>query len=258
MIARFSALGTATALILLAGCKGGSDLNQAAAQADNAAIPQVQAPGQQDWTQVIQETPEGGYRMGNPDAPVKLLEYASITCPHCAEFSEASHEELTNRYVRSGQVSFEYRPYMIFPTDPGIFLLLRCQGPQPFFALTHQLYATQREWSGRLRELSPAQVQTLQSMPAQQQAGALAKAVGMDQFFRQRGMPQARVDQCLSDPAALQRLADIHKRGTEEDNVTGTPTFYLNGEKLEGVGFWNNPNAQPASLEPKLREAIGA
>jgi protein-disulfide isomerase len=250
--------GAATAAALaLSGCGGGSsDLNQVAATSANAQIPSIPAPNNGDWTQVVQETPEGGYRMGNPDAPVKLIEYASITCPHCAEFSEEGAEELTNQFVRSGQVSWEYRPFLLFPTDPGIFMLLRCQGPQTFFALTEQLYATQREWSGRTQQIPPSQLQSLQSMPAQQQAGALAKAIGMDQFFRQRGMPQARVDQCLSDMNVLNRLAEIQSYGQREDNVTGTPTFILNGTQLEGVGYWNKAPNQ--SLKPRLLQAIGS
>ncbi len=247
----------AAAALALAACGGEGDLNQAAAS-ENSPLPQIAAPNNGDWTQMVQETPEGGYRMGNPDAPVKVVEYASISCPACAAFSQEGAQELTNVYVKSGQVSWEYRPHLLFPTDPGIFLLLRCQGAQPFFALTEQLYATQQEWLGRARQLTDAQTAELSAMPAAQPVGALAKALGMDQFFRQRGMPQSRVDQCLSDPAALQRLAEIHSRGQREDKVSGTPTFLLNGQQLERVGYWNNPRALQQSLEPRLRQAIGS
>jgi protein-disulfide isomerase len=225
------------------------DLNQAAAEMQNTPLPQVAAPNNADWTQTVQETPEGGYRMGNPDAPVKLVEYASISCHVCAEFSEAGHEPLVNRYVKSGQVSWEYRPFLLFPTDPGLFLLLRCQGPQPFFALTEQLYATQDEWSARTRQLPQELLNALSSMQPQQQAGALAKAIQMDQFFRQRGMPASKVDQCLSNQAGLQRLAEIHNVGLA-DNVTGTPTFFINGTRAN-VTAWSG-------LEPMLRQAIGS
>jgi protein-disulfide isomerase len=248
LFAAGSALAAALALTACGGGGSGNNLSQVAAATSNAPLEQIAAPNNGDWTQIVQETPEGGYRMGNPDAPVKLIEYASITCHVCAEFSEAGHEELTNQYVKSGQVSWEYRPYMLFPTDPGMFLLLRCQGPQPFFALAEQLYATQDEWSARTRQLPEAQLQQLSAMPPQQQAGALVKAIGMDQFFRQRGMPQARVDQCLSDQAGLQRLAEIQSVGTR-DNVTGTPTFLINGRPAN-VTTWS-------ALEPQLRAAIG-
>ena len=256
MIPRFSgralAAGSAFALALaLAGCGSGgqSDLNQVAAATANTPLPQVAAPNNGDWTQVTQETPEGGYRMGNADAPVKLVEYASISCPACGSFSNTAYHELTDRYVKSGQVSWEYRPFLIGPTDPGIFLLLRCQGPQPFFALTEQLYATQNEWLQRAKSLPASQLQALGAMEAQQQVGALAKAIGMDQFFRQRGMPQARVDQCLSDPAGLNRLAEIHSAGMR-DVLRGTPTFLINGTPADAVTW--------PELEPQLRAAIGS
>lgn len=246
-IGKGSALAAA---LLLAACGGGeSDLNAAAAASENAAIPQVAAPNNGNWTEIVTETPEGGYRMGNPDAPVKLLEYASISCPACANFSNTAHDELTERYVKSGQVSWEYRPFMVSPTDPGVFQLLRCQGAQPFFALTEQLYASQSEWLGRLRQLSESQMTALSNMPPQQQAGELAKAIGMDQFFRQRGMPQARVDQCLSDASGLQRLAEIQNVGIR-DGVSGTPTFMINGTPAEVISW--------PELEPKLRAAIGS
>ena len=256
MMPRFSASrpasGAALALVLaMAGCNngGGNDLNQVAAATSNEPLPQVPAPNDGGWTQIVQETPEGGYRMGNPEAPVKLVEYASITCHVCAEFSEAGHEELTNEFVKSGQISWEYRPYMLFPTDPGMFLLLRCQGPQPFFGLAEQLYATQKEWAARAQSLPPQQLQALQAMAPPQQAAALVKAIRMDEFFRQRGLPQSRIDACLNDQAGLQRLAEITNLGNT-DGVNGTPTFLING-KVAGVTAWS-------ALKPRLRQAIGS
>ena len=253
-------VGMASALVLaLTACGGGeSDLNQAAAAIDlNAPLTQIPAPNNGDWSQMVQQTPEGGFRMGNPDAPVKLVEYASISCPHCAEFTEEASQELRDVYVKSGQVSWEYRPVLLFPTDPGIFMLLRCQGAQPFFSLTDQLYATQNDWLGRTRTLPPAQLQALQSMPPAQQAPALSRALGMDQFFRQRGMPQAQVDQCLNNPENLTSLAETQRK-VQEDGVTGTPTFFINGQVQENVGYWNHPQTASLSLENRLRAAIGS
>jgi protein-disulfide isomerase len=251
---RFSAPLLASGALLaltLTACRdeGGNNLNQAAAAASNAPLPQLPAPNNGDWSQTVQETQEGGYRMGNPDAPVKLVEYASITCHVCAEFSETAHDELVNQFVKSGQVSWEYRPYMLFPTDPGMFLLLRCQGAQPFFGLAEQLYATQDEWAARTRTLPPQQLQALSAMSPPQQAGALVKAIRMDEFFRQRGLPASRIDACLNDQAGLQKLAEITSLGNR-DGVSGTPTFLINGE-VAGVTAWS-------ALKPRLRQAIGS
>lgn len=254
---KFRFLGAAAlAAFALAGCTGeknssagntSGSSNQVAAgnESTNVSLPQIAAPNNGDWTQVVEETAENGYRMGNPEAPVKLIEYASITCHVCADFSEAAHAELVNDFVKSGQVSWEYRPYPIFPTDPGLFMLLRCQGPGPFFGLAEQLYATQREWVERA---GPSQAQ-IQSLPLDQQPAAWVRATGLDQFFRQRGLPQGRMDQCLANREELQRLSQSKERGDRE-GVAGTPTFFINGEPA-GVTAWT-------ALKPLLRQAIGS
>jgi protein-disulfide isomerase len=244
------AAGAATAALALAlaacgGSGGSNSLNQAAVDL-NTPLPQIAAPNNADWSQNVVETPEGGYRMGNPEAPVKLVEYASITCGACAQFSNTGHEELVNQYVKSGQVSWEYRPYSVFPTDPGLFMLLRCQGPQPFFGLAEQLYATNKEWAARAQQ---APVEQIEALPLQQRPAAWVKALQMDQFFRQRGLPQARLDACLADQSTLQKLADISALGQRE-GVTGTPTFFINGTKAD-VTAWS-------ALKPRLRAAIGS
>ena len=245
------ALGTllAAASLALAGCGGDDGASNAATANTQAPLTQIPAPNGGDWTQVVSETPEGGYRMGNPDAPVKLLEFASITCPHCAEFAEAGAEPLANTYVRSGQVSWEYRPYMIFPTDPGVFALLRCQGPTPFFRLVEQLYATQRDWAVRVQSLSQEQLAHAQSMAPTARARFMVQAAGIDQFFRQRGMPESRINSCLADTAGLERLADITTQASEQQQSQGTPTFFVNGENIN-AGTW-------PEVERRLRGAIG-
>ena len=242
------AIGAAALALALTGCGGGG--NNATADANNTApLPQIAAPNNGDWSEVSTMTDRGSYLLGNPNAPVKLVEYASITCPHCAEFTATAAPPLRERYVRSGQVSWEYRPYMIFPTDPGIFLLLRCLGPQPFFRVVEQLYADQSNWLGRIQSLPQDQLQQVDALPPAQKAAALVRLAGLDQFFRQRGLPEARTNACLADTAALQQLQQITTRGTNEDGVTGTPTFFVNGEKLD-TSDWRD-------LEARLRTAIG-
>jgi len=243
------AIGAAALALALAGCGGGSDNNASALTNNAAPLQQIPAPNNGDWAEIATMTDRGSYLLGNPNAPVKLVEYASITCPHCAEFTAVAATPLRERYVRSGQVSWEYRPYMIFPTDPGIFLLLHCLGPQPFFRVAEQLYAEQSTWLGRVQALPQEQLQQLEGLPPAQKAAALVRAAGLDQFFRQRGLPEARMNTCLADNAALQQLQQISTRGNTEDGITGTPTFIVNGEKL--------PTSDWPDLEARLRTAIG-
>jgi protein-disulfide isomerase len=229
--------------LLLGACGGGEGSNTVSAAKGPDQLPRIAAPNNGDWTETVTQTAEG-WIMGNPDAPVKLVEYASITCGHCAEFAEQGGARL-RQYVATGQVSWEYRPFMIFPTDPGIFMLLRCQNPQSFFAVSDQLYHSQREWTARAQ----TQLAQSQQVPAAERAAFLTQAAGMDEFFRQRGMPAAQVAQCLGNQAELQRLQAITDRGAREERVQGTPTFLINGEQAEGVDTW-------AKLEPRLQDAL--
>ena len=238
----------AAALVLaLAGCKKDNGPGNTAV-ASNAPIQQIAAPNG-DWTQVVSETPEGGFRMGNPNAPVKLVEYASLSCPYCKNFDMEGAPTLRDKYVKSGQVSWEYRTYLNHPTDPAVAALAHCQGAQSFFGLADQLYATQEQWFGRLVAYPQAQYQQLQNLPPMQRNATIAHITGLDDFFRQRGMPSSKIQACLADPAVLDKLDKILQLGNK-DGITGTPNFMINGQLKPEAGDWK-------TLEPMLRAAIG-
>jgi len=238
--------GAAALALFLGGCGDGGGNNQASA-ADSAPLKQIPAPSG-DWTQTVAKMPEGGFRMGNPDAPVKLVEYGSLSCSHCAEFEAEGAPELKDTYVKSGQVSWEFRPYLLFPTDPGISMLLECQSETAFFPLIDQLYADQRNWMGKIQAMPAEQLQALQSMPPRDSAALVVRGGGLDEFFRQRGMPASRIQACLADPKGLEQLAAIKSKGDSE-GVNGTPSFFINGKFVERTANW-------AALEPELRAAI--
>ena len=209
-----------------------------------AAPAQRSAAAQRDWTRTVVRTPEGGIRMGNPNAAVKVVEYASISCPHCADFSSQATPTLRSNYIRTGRVSLEYRPYLIFPTDPGAFMLLNCLGPARFFAASEQLYATQATWFGRVRALPRAQRTRIEALPELQQVAAYVRAAGLDQFFRGQGMTAAQINTCLGNQAGLQRLVDMNG-AAEQAGVQGTPTFVING-RMANTNVW-------AGIEPLLQ-----
>ena len=241
---RFLLAPAAFAALLLGGC-GGDD--PAAGNASGPSGPAIAAPNG-DWTQTVEATPEGGFRMGNPQAPVKLVEYGSVGCHVCAEFSEQGSAALQDKYVKTGRVSWEFRPILLLPPDPGVSMLLRCQGPGPFFQSVDQLYADQKQWMAQLQAAAPAMQAQFESMTPLQRSAAVASMAGHDQFFKVRGMPQSKIDSCLSDPKNLQAMVDITKRGQEE-GVSGTPTFFINGAITEAHNW--------ALLEPLLRQAGG-
>lgn len=241
--------GTAALALFLVGCGDGGSANQAA-PVDNSALTQIPAPNNGDWTQTIVKTADGGYRMGNPEAPVKLVEYGSLSCPHCAEFEEQGVPTLRDTYVKSGQVSWEFRTYLLFPTDPGVSLLLNCQTADAFFPSVEQLYKDQRNWMTKIQTMPADQQQSLATMAPREAAGIVARAAGLDEFFRQRGMASAQIQSCLSDPAGFEKVAEI-KRKADELGVNGTPSFFINGKIVEAAATWRG-------LEPALREAIGS
>jgi protein-disulfide isomerase len=244
-LSTLSLAGAAALALALGGCNKGGDTN---AQVSNAPLKQIAAP-QGDWTQVVSETAEGGYRMGNPNAPVKLVEYASLSCPYCAAYDREGVPTLRDKYVKSGQVSWEYRTYMNHPTDPALSVLVHCQGPEAFFGLADQLYASQEQWYGRVVGAPKEQLQALETMTPAQRNAALVKLTQLDEFFRQRGMPQSKIDACLADEGTLAKVAAITERGNN-DKIAGTPGFLINGSLVPESADWK-------TLEPALRRAIG-
>jgi protein-disulfide isomerase len=241
---QISAAALAFAL-LLSGCGDeGGDLNAAAAN-QAAPLQQIPAPNNGSWAEVVTRTDEG-FRIGNPDAPVKLVEYASLTCPHCAAFSAEATQPLRETYIRSGQVSWEYRPFILNAQDAAASIAARCLAPEGFFPAIEQLFAQQREWTAAIDE---AESQSIAAMPQNQQLAAAARAMDLDTFFARRGMPDSQFNQCLSDQQAAQQLAEMNQRAAEEHQIRGTPTFLINGETQQ-VSDWS-------ALEPLLRGAIG-
>jgi protein-disulfide isomerase len=239
-------LGAIALVLALAACGGGGNSLDEAAANSNAPLTQIAAPNNGDWREAVTQT-ENGFLMGNPDAPVKLVEYASLACPHCAAFSEES-AALRDTYVRSGQVSWEFRHFLLNAPDVAFTTLARCQPPAAFFATIEQMFRQQRQFFEAIDE---AEGTRIGAMPPEQQAEPLARAMDLDTFFARRGMPEARFSQCLTNRAGIQQITDMTNRALTEQQVTGTPTFFINGEKQDvSVANW-------ATLEPRLRAAIG-
>ncbi|PCD04165.1 protein-disulfide isomerase [Sphingomonas spermidinifaciens] len=229
-------------LALLAACGGGSEGNSAAPA---APVEGAAPPAGQQWSQVVSETPEGGYRMGNPNAPVKLVEYGSRTCPACGAFAREGFEPLT-KLVETGKVSFEFRDFLIHGApDVASGVLGRCGGPGTFFPLLEQMYANQAATLDKLQATPPEFQTRIQNLAPAQQVAAFAEQAGYIDFVKQRGIPEAQARQCLADMNTIQKLVGVTEKATE---VQGTPTFLINGEKAEGAVSW-------AQVEAALKKA---
>ena len=233
-------LGTMS-LLALSGC------NKAAETPTKAAQAPVTAPVGTSWTETTSLTPDGGMLMGNPSAPLKLLEFASLTCPHCAKFSADSSEGL-KALVAKGTVSYELRTFLIHPQDVAASLLARCNGAGPFFAIAEQMFATQNDWLAKSSTITQADQQSWASMTPNQVAASMADKLGLVEFVQQRGIPADKARACLADPEGVKVLAKIAKVATDEYKISGTPTFIINGKVVTDVTTW-------ADLEPQLKKA---
>lgn len=213
-----------------------------------SARPVAKASAVRDWSQTVVLTPEGGFRMGNPAAPVKLIEYGSLACPHCRHFEETGFAPLVQNYVRIGKVSYEFRNLLINGPDISISLLARCSGPANFFAMSRFVYATQPQWQKKLEDMSDTDKAALGSMNTQQQIARYAEIAGMGQMAARFGLGSDKAKTCLADPEGLQKLLDMTK-AAESAGVNHTPTFLING-KVNDAATWEE-------LGPELKKALG-
>lgn len=220
--------------ILAAATLLGGAGSQAAAPARKAA-----APAPRDWTRTVAATPEGGFRIGNPAAPVKLVEFGSLTCSHCAAFSADSKAGLPN-YIRSGRVSFEFRNMVLNAADVSASLLARCAGPRGFFPFVDRLYTTQPAWLGKV----VAQNDAVAGLPDNQKFVRIAEIGGLTQVAAQAGVTPARARACLADRNGLDHLVRMYQ-AADALGVNRTPTFLINGRKTDAHEW--------ASLEPLLK-----
>lgn len=198
-----------------------------------------------DWSRSFAVTPDGGFRMGNPKARVAIVEYGSLTCPHCRHFTQTAMKPLLAGYVRTGRATYEFRPLVLNGIDLAATLVARCGGPSRFFPIAEELYATQPTWAGRITD---AQQQKLQAMPEGQMMLNIARITGVTRIAAGHGVPIAVAERCAKDEAAAQRLADMADAANGK-GVDGAPTFFVNGERVAAHDW--------PTLEPFLKKAGG-
>ncbi|KQT32863.1 protein-disulfide isomerase [Sphingomonas sp. Leaf412] len=219
-------------LALLAGCGEGKEAPTAPAN----SVAAVAAPAGQDWTQTVSATEEGGYVVGNPDAPLKLVEWGSRLCPTCGAFATSGMEPLMENYVKTGKVAYEFREFLVHGApDFAPALIGRCGGAQPFFPMLEEMMAAQATILPKMEDAGAFQ-QGIQNQPPAQQFTAWAEKLGYIDFAKQRGLPEAQVRACLTDQKAIDALVKYMEAGSNA-GVTGTPSFFLNGKKLDAVSW---------------------
>lgn len=224
----------------LAAC-GSSD------KSEGNTIAPIAAPAGKAWTDVVTKTPEGGYLMGNPEAPIKLVEYGSLTCSHCAEFAKTSTEELQGKFVDSGRVSYEFRNFVRDAIDLTAAQLVRCGTPETFFPLTDQVFAGQPQIFERVQSAGQPAFEAALKQPDNRRGIALGQLTGLIDFFAARGIAKDQAQQCLAN---FEQAAEIAKNAQEQGvkyDIQGTPTFLLNGGKIE-ENTWDKVKARLEAL----------
>jgi protein-disulfide isomerase len=220
------------------------------AQAAAVAVAAFMLSGQtarSNWDATVATT-ELGWRVGNPQAKVKLVEFFSYTCPHCAEFARESDGALKIAYLAPGRASLEYRHLVRDPIDLTVGLLVSC-GPVAKYRANHDAFLLgQNRWIAPLARPTGAQVARWRT------EGAVGRRYVATDFkfyelMAQRGYRRAEVDQCLADDAKARRVATISAAEWDRPGVDSTPTFAINNVVMPGTHTW-------ASLEAQIKEFL--
>ncbi|MET0181798.1 MAG: DsbA family protein [Caulobacterales bacterium] len=173
---------------------------------------------------------EGDMAIGAENAPATLIEYASVTCSHCAEFHATVWDQLKTNYIDTGKVRFIFREYPTAPAQVAVagFQLARCGGASP------------EQYLSRVGILFDQQQAMFASGTFE---GVRAKLI---EIGAQAGLGEEQVMNCINDEAGIARIQQTVEAGQRQFNITGTPTLVLNGRKLEDPSVMTYPGLSAA------------
>lgn len=203
-------------------------------------------PARVQWDRKVTVTPEGNHILGNPNAPIRLVEFVSYSCPHCGIFEMQGGDELVRDFIRPGTASFEVRPFLRNELDKAASLLAYCGPPAGFFANNSALLGKQHMW---LRNPTRAQAERWSDPDHLNRMHAMAEDLALYDFMKPSGLTRRQLDQCLADEALAQRLERQTDDAMEKLGVNGTPTFLLNGAQT--------PENTWPGLRPRLQALLG-
>jgi protein-disulfide isomerase len=190
------------------------------------AVAAYSAPAKTNWLLTFSVTDKGSHIIGNPAAPLKLTEYMSYTCGHCADFENNDAPALKSQYVATGKASFEIRNFVLNPVDLTAAMLARCGGKARFFGNHKHLLATQKVWLGKTDKISKA---TNAKLQAEDYAGYMTGVyveTGLSGVMQQRGVTLAQGKACLADKAALNAIIAMSDEGAKL-GVDGEPQGHI-------------------------------
>ncbi|WP_162527287.1 thioredoxin domain-containing protein [Sphingomonas solaris] len=208
-----------------------------------AATPARPAAVAHDWSATVTRAPGGAYVLGNPTARVRVVEYASLTCSHCAAFAAEGLPALRADTIRRGLVSLELRHAVRDRADLAASLIARCAGPKGYFGRVEKIFAAQAQWLPRAAALDVDDADT----PAARQAALLATASGAG-LPAIVGLSPAAAAACIGNRAEQGALAAMTAEAWGTRKITGTPTFLINDRAVEGASWM--------TLSPQIAAAL--
>ncbi|NTE85629.1 DsbA family protein [Agrobacterium rubi] len=184
-----------------------------------------ESSGDVDMTAVMKPGPLPDRALGDPNAPVKIVEYMSMTCPHCAHFHNTTFDEIKKKYIDTGKVYFVIREFPFDPRAAAAFMLARCAPEQQYYPFISMLFKQQQSWA-----------------TAQDARAALL------QMSKLAGFSQETFEACLTNQKLLDDVNATMQRGATEFGVNSTPTFIVNGKRYAGDMSVENMSALVDSL----------
>lgn len=198
-----------------------------------------------NWVATAAVTAEGYHVLGNQAAPLRLVEYVSYTCPHCANFEVQSEAQLKIGLVARGKGAIEVRNFVRDPIDMTVALLTNCVSPSQFFRLHTAFMRNQAKWIVPATNSTEAQRQRWTTGPLANRTRAIARDFKFYEFMEARGVNRIATERCLGNEALASKLAAHTQEAVEKYNVNGTPSFMVDGVLLAGTHDW-------VSLKPQL------
>jgi protein-disulfide isomerase len=177
----------------------------------DTAVAQPAADGNLSVADLMAPGPLGDQILGAADAPVTIIEYASMTCPHCSHFHETTFPELKTKYIDTGKVRFIFREFPLDPLAAAGSMLARCAGKDKYFPMIDALFSQQKDWVVQ-KPLAP-----------------------MLAIAKQAGFTQQSFDECLANQQMLNGIEESRTRAASKFNVNSTPTFFINGKVFRGA-----------------------
>ena len=177
--------------------------------------------------ELMKPGPLGDMILGDEKAPVTIIEYASMTCPHCAHFSTTTMPELKKRYIDTGKVRYTLREFPLDALAAAGFMLGRCAGNDKYMPIMETLFAKQSDWI--VKEPIPP----------------------LKSIAKQFGFTEEQFNQCLANQKVLDDVQAVRDYAVEKLGVNSTPTFFINGKRLVGD---QSIDALQKEIDPYLKE----